>query len=378
MPPNMQLRTGYDDSVGVALQCAQISKRFGDVQALDKATVEVRTGALLALLGPSGCGKTTMLRAIAGLETPDDGTVHINGRVVFSQAKRVPPERRKVGLVFQDFALFPHLDVRANVGFGLRRGGGNDARIDDMLSQVGLQGLGQRMPHELSGGQQQRVALARALAPNPRLILLDEPFSNLDASLRVELRTEVRDILRRANATAVFVTHDQEEALSLADEVAVMIEGRILQTGPPDEIYRRPAALAVAEFVGEANVIPGQGIGRAVVCELGTVAIPEPMIGRVDVLVRPESLRLTPDPNGQAVVRFRQFYGHDQVVTVGFDSGLIIDCRVGPDFDLPRGNRVRAQLSGHVQAFLRQGIAPGRDPRGPVAAPTTRGTARPS
>ena len=361
--------------MNAALQCEQVSKRFGDVQAVDKATVEVPAGALLALLGPSGCGKTTMLRAIAGLETPDEGSINIYGHPVFSAKERVPPERRMVGLVFQDYALFPHLDVSSNVGFGLSRTASRNARIEHLLTQVGLKGMGRRMPYELSGGQQQRVALARALAPNPRLVLLDEPFSNLDASLRVELRVEVRDILRRAGATAVFVTHDQEEALSLADVVAVMIDGRILQTAPPAEIYRWPATRAVAEFVGDANVIPGQGIGRAVVCALGTVAIPNPMIGQVDVLVRPEALQLTRDPNGQAVVGFRRFYGHDQMVTVTFDSGLSMDCRVGPGFDLPVGDRVRAQLTGHVQAFLRQGIAPGRDPRSPLVTPMTRSIA---
>ncbi|MBM4436866.1 MAG: ABC transporter ATP-binding protein [Actinobacteria bacterium] len=339
--------------MNVALRCRELSKRFGDVQAVDDVSFEVAEGSLFALLGPSGCGKTTVLRLIAGLETPDAGLIEIAGSIAQSARTQVPPERRHVGLVFQDYALFPHLDVRANVAFGLAGANGRDARVDEVLAQVGLTELARRMPDELSGGQQQRVALARALAPRPRLVLLDEPYSNLDAALRVGLRLEVRAILRAAGATAVFVTHDQEEALSLADVVGVMMEGRLVQIGTATEVYRRPASRVVAEFIGEVNLLPGQGIGRAVVCDLGTVVVPEPLIGPVDVLVRPEALRLSADPRGQGVVTGHAFYGHDQIVHVRLDSGLRLQCRTGPGFDQPDGARVRVQLEGDALAFRR-------------------------
>ena len=215
----------------IALRCDGLSKAFGDAAAVDDASFHVTAGTVLALLGPSGCGKTTTLRLIAGLDRPDAGTIVLGGSEVQGPDVSVPPERRRVGLVFQDYALFPHLDVRANVGFGLSRRNGRAARVAETLELVGLSALASRMPHELSGGQQQRVALARALAPNPRVVLLDEPFSNLDAALRNDLRNDVRRVLRESGTTAVFVTHDQEEALSLADQVAVMIDGRVLQVG---------------------------------------------------------------------------------------------------------------------------------------------------
>ncbi len=365
----------HDPTAPAALRCIRVSKRFGAVRAVEDASVDVSPGSILALLGPSGCGKTTTLRLIAGLETPDAGSIEIGGVVVHGPNGSIAPERRRVGVVFQEFALFPHLDVRRNVGFGLSRRARRDGRIDQVLRLVGLDRLGYRMPDQLSGGQQQRVALARALAPDPQLTLLDEPFSNLDAALRVPLREQLRDVLRRAGATAVIVTHDQEEALSLADVVGVMMEGRLVQIATPEEIYRRPATRAVAEFIGDRNFVTAQGIGRAVVSELGMVTIPDPMVGTVDLLVRPEALRVTRDPAGQATVRDRRFFGHDQVVNVTFDSGLALDCRVGPAFDLPYGSRVRVQLNGDVLAYLQKGIAPRRDPAGRLAAPVMTGRA---
>ncbi|MDE2919651.1 MAG: ABC transporter ATP-binding protein [Chloroflexota bacterium] len=323
--------------------------------AVNDASLEVGTGTLLALLGPSGCGKTTLLRLIAGLERPHSGTIEVAGRTVESASVHLPPERRQVGLVFQEYALFPHLSVEDNVAFGLPRGSDQAARVEDMLGQVGLVGLGTRMPHELSGGQQQRVALARALAPGPRLIMLDEPFSNLDPALRDGVRREVRRVLRAAEATAIIVTHDQEEALSLADEVAVMMDGRILQQAPPAELYRRPASRRVAEFVGDINVIDGRAIGRAVVCDLGTISVLDDLYGPAHVLIRPEALQLTEDQGGQAVAVGRSFFGHDQMINLRFDSGLRLSSRVGPTFTFRRGARVRVQLSGDVLAFPRAG-----------------------
>ena len=337
--------------ISLALRCSNLTRRFAGVTAVNDASLEVESGTLLALLGPSGCGKTTLLRLIAGLERPHEGTIEVAGRTVASDSVHLPPERRQVGLVFQEYALFPHLSVEDNVGFGLTRGSDPETRVRDLLGQVGLDGLGSRMPHELSGGQQQRVALARALAPGPRLIMLDEPFSNLDPSLRVGVRSEVRRVLRAANATAIIVTHDQEEALSLADEVAVMMDGRILQQAPPAALYRRPASRRVAEFVGDINVIDGRAIGRAVVCDLGTISVVDDLYGPADVLIRPEALQLSEDQGGQAIQVGRRFYGHDQMINLRFDSGLRLSSRVGPTFTFRRGARVRVQLSGDVLAF---------------------------
>ena len=337
--------------MSLALRCSNLTKRFAGVTAVNDASLEVESGTLLALLGPSGCGKTTLLRLIAGLERPHEGTIEVAGRTVASDSVHLPPERRQVGLVFQEYALFPHLSVEDNVGFGLTRGSDPETRVRGLLGQVGLDGLGSRMPHELSGGQQQRVALARALAPGPRLIMLDEPFSNLDPSLREGVRSEVRRVLRAANATAIIVTHDQEEALSLADEVAVMMDGRILQQAPPAALYRRPASRRVAEFVGDINVIDGRAIGRAVVCDLGTISVVDDLYGPADVLIRPEALQLSEDQGGQAIQVGRSFYGHDQMINLRFDSGLRLSSRVGPTFTFRRGARVRVQLSGDVLAF---------------------------
>lgn len=337
--------------MSLALRCIGLSRRFGDVVAVNKASLTVQKGTVLALLGPSGCGKTTLLRLIAGLDRPHAGSVEIGGSPVETASVHVPPERREVGLVFQDFALFPHLSIEANVAFGLSRHNKQSMRVHDVLHQVGLEGLNHRMPHELSGGQQQRVALARALAPNPRLIMLDEPFSNLDPALRGGIRREVRKVLSDAGATAIIVTHDQEEALSLADEVAVMMHGEIVQQASPATVYRRPATREVAQFVGDINVIEGQGIGRAVVCDLGTISVIDEVTGPVNVLIRPEALQLTPDQGGQASQVGRSFFGHDQMIEVKFDSGLRISSRVGPTFTFVPGGRVRVQLSGDALAF---------------------------
>ena len=339
--------------MSLALRCTNLTRRFAGVTAVNNASLEVEAGTLLALLGPSGCGKTTLLRLIAGLDRPHAGAIEVGARVVEDPTVHVPPERRQVGLVFQEYALFPHLSVADNVAFGLPRGPDRGARVEDLLGQVGLDGLGTRMPHELSGGQQQRVALARALAPGPQLIMLDEPFSNLDPALREGVRREVRRVLRAANATAIIVTHDQEEALSLADEVAVMMDGRILQQAAPAEIYRRPASRQVAEFVGDINVINGRAIGGAVVCDLGTISVVDDIYGPADVLIRPEALQLTEDQGGQAVQVGRSFFGHDQMINLRFDSGLRLSSRVGPTFTFQRGARVRVQLRGDVVAFPR-------------------------
>ena len=288
-----------------ALQCIQLSKQFGDVVALDSADLTVPTGRLLALLGPSGGGKTTLLRLVAGFETPDSGEIRIKGQPVASAATFVEPEDRHVGMVFQDYALFPHLNVADNVGFGLARG--DQRRTSDMLALVGLAGVGKRMPYELSGGQQQRVALARALAPKPDIVLLDEPFSNLDTALRAQVRTDVRTILRDAGTTAVFVTHDQEEALSLADDVAVILDGRIIQVAEPQHLYHHPVSQSVATFVGEANFLPGEAAGETVDCVLGQLRLFQAANGPVEIMIRPEGCSCTKRPMARAQVVWREF-----------------------------------------------------------------------
>ena len=237
-----------------------VTKRFGATLAVYRASLEISRGEFVALLGPSGCGKTTLLRLVAGFETPDEGSVAIAGRTVAGRAW-VPPDRRKVAMVFQDYALFPHLSVADNVGFGLPRGR-RAARVPEALALVGLDGLERRLPHELSGGQQQRVALARALAPEPAVVLLDEPWSNIDPLRRAAMRDELAAILRATGVTVLLVTHDREEAFSVADRIALMHDGRIEQTGTPEEVYYEPSSRWSAEFVGALNLPGGPHGGR--------------------------------------------------------------------------------------------------------------------
>jgi iron(III) transport system ATP-binding protein len=335
-----------------------LRKSFGDVVAVNGLDLEIEPGATCALLGPSGCGKTTTLRLIAGLEDPDAGTIEIDGEVVSTDRTSVPAERRRIGMVFQDYALFPHLDVASNVGYGLGRRP-DRARVESMLATVGLAGIGGRYPHELSGGQQQRVALARALITEPRAVLLDEPFSNLDAGLRERVRGEVREILRRAGVTSVFVTHDQEEALSVADLVAVVNEGRIEQVGTPEEVYSRPSNRWVAQFLGEIEVLPGSADNGTVSCELGTLPNSNGLRGEVDVLVRPESLAVgTAEPSDRRVsqnakVVSRNFYGHDQLLELELPSGRIVRARrLGFPAWHP-GDRVKVWIDGPADVLAR-------------------------
>ena len=334
-----------------AVKLTGVARSYGPVTAVRDVDLEVGRGEILALLGPSGCGKTTTLRLIAGFETPGSGTVEVGGRTVAGPGVNVPPEKRHVGMVFQDYALFPHLSVAQNVAYGLPSGKKRGGRVEEVLHLAHLGGLGDRMPHELSGGQQQRVALARALAPGPEVVLLDEPFSNLDAALRARVRMEIRDILKEAGATAIFVTHDQEEALSLADEVAVMMDGAILQSASPEVLYHFPATREVAAFVGDANFLPGVAEGGQVECELGTIPLVEEREGEVEVILRPEALVLRGLPDGRATIEDREFYGHDQVLKLRLDSGRTLRSRLvgGPGFNL--GSRVDVSVWGPVTAF---------------------------
>lgn len=335
----------------ILLELHKVSLHFGSIKAVDDISLKVERGQFVALLGPSGCGKTTTLRLIAGFEWPDSGLIIIKNRIVANETIRVPPEDRRVGMVFQEYALFPHLNVAGNIAFGLR-GADKRERVDEMLALVGLSEYAKRMPHELSGGQQQRIALARALAPAPDILLLDEPFSNLDAALRTQVRAEVRSILKKSGATCIFVTHDQEEALSLADEVAVMFNGQVAQMAEPHRLYSHPANRDVAAFVGEANFLPGEANGERVSCLLGQFPLTRSAHGRVDVLVRPEALRLqdnSSEPNAE--ITWREFYGHDQRIGIVMNDGTNLVARADSSANYAVGQRVAVEIAGVVQAF---------------------------
>ena len=314
-----------------------------EADVLDDVKLTIEAGTSLALLGPSGCGKTTLLRAIAGLERPRAGTITIDDEPLLGPATWVPPERRRVGMVFQDWALFPHMTVARNVAYGLPRGPERAQRVREALDLVGLADHDDRMPSTLSGGQQQRVALARTLAPRPRVLLLDEPFSNLDTNLRAEVRAEVRRLLIEVGITAVFVTHDQEEAFVLGDQVAVMRHGRIEQLATPQELYRAPMNRWVAEFVGDATVIRGVARGSVAVTDIGDVPLDRNHSGTVEVLLRPEQLAI--EPGDDAEIELVEFFGHDAMVHVRYGEHPI-QVRTHAESDLGRGARVGLRFVG--------------------------------
>ncbi len=316
--------------------------------AVDDLSLQVHEGELLVLLGPSGCGKTTTLRLIAGFERPQAGTISIDKERVVDSDTWVPPERRGVGIVFQDYALFPHLTVAQNIAFGLLRLPRRERieRVQAALAAVDLADYGQRYPHELSGGQQQRVALARALAPQPRVLLLDEPFSNLDPELRAALRYEVRSIVRRAGITTILVTHDQSEAFALADRIAVLHQGRLHQIADPETLYRQPASRFVAGFVGRAQFVGGIASNGHIETELGFFSLRTPLSqGTVaEVLLRPDDLQIQPDRYGHAVVVGREFGGATVRYTVRLPSARIIDV-IQPSVNLvPLDSAVRVEV----------------------------------
>ncbi|MFM7717006.1 MAG: ABC transporter ATP-binding protein, partial [Microcystis sp.] len=261
----------------VILRLSEVNKRFPafPTLAVDNISFSLTEGEILGLLGPSGCGKTTLLRMIAGFEKPSQGVIELGGRIVADEKTFIPPEKRNTGMVFQDYALFPHLTIAENIAFGLKNSGEKlssraiNARVAETLDLVGLQGLEKRYPHQLSGGQQQRVALARALAPKPSLILLDEPLSNLDVQVRQRLRHEIRHILKATGISAIFVTHDREEAMVISDTIAVICQGKLEQINNPEEIYSHPASRFVAEFVTQANFLPARRKGEQWQTEIG-------------------------------------------------------------------------------------------------------------
>lgn len=346
-----------------SLTVQDLTKSFGSTRVLTGVDLHVPVGSLTALLGPSGCGKTTLLRLIAGFDDPDSGRIAVGDRVVMGDGRSVAARRRGVGFVPQEGGLFPHLTVAGNISFGLarrqRRDGG---RVRELLALVGLDAdLAGRSPHQLSGGQQQRVALARALAPEPSLVLLDEPFSSLDAGLREETRLAVADALRATGATAVLVTHDQAEALSMADQVAVLRGGRLVQLTDPRTLYRRPSDLDVATFVGEAVVLDGEVRGGRAHCALGEVgvdaAVPD---GPARLLLRPEQLRLSAPAEGERAARVRtvDFYGHDSRVWLDLPSGVTVSARLdGSEVPAP-GDAVVISVRGTALAYPAGGADP--------------------
>ncbi|MFN8585554.1 MAG: ABC transporter ATP-binding protein [Dehalococcoidia bacterium] len=336
------------------LRCRAVSKRFGQTQAVDRVDLEVAQGEIFALLGPSGCGKTTLLRLIGGFEAPDTGEIELDGHVLASSSRFVPAEKRRIAVVFQDFALFPHMNVGKNVAFGLPNGADRKRRVGELLDLVGLSGLDGRMPHELSGGQQQRVALARALAAEPRLMLLDEPFSNLDPAVRQRVRAEVKQLIQSVGITAVFVTHDQEEALSLAERVAVMMDGCIVQSGEPAAIYEQPATRPVAEFIGDANFLPAEVRGGIASCELGEVRVQAGFDGAAELMIRAEDLALRGDGASTAEVLNVEYYGHDQMATVRSASGRLLKVRLPAGVHANAGDRVTVEVAGGARAFPSQ------------------------
>jgi iron(III) transport system ATP-binding protein len=311
-----------------------IHHRYGARTTVNGLSLALAPGTICCLLGPSGCGKTTVLRCIGGFERVSDGEIRIDGALVSSRSRHVPPEQRRIGMVFQDYALFPHLDVERNVGFGLRGNGQLEReRVRQLLDTVGLTAVAHRYPHELSGGQQQRVALARALAPRPRLLLLDEPFSNLDVELREQLAAEVRAILKLGGTTAVFVTHDQHEAFAIADEIAVMADGRIQQLDTAYNLYHRPGHRFVADFIGQGVFIDGTVLApNRLRIEIGEVlrnetirfahdASPVPPGSRVDVLLRPDDVVHDDASPVRAKVLHKAFRGAEILYTLELGSG---------------------------------------------------------
>jgi iron(III) transport system ATP-binding protein len=343
------------------LDIENISKHYGEHKIVDGLSFQLQAGTIACLLGPSGCGKTTVLRLIAGFDQVSAGAIRIDGQAVNLGARMLPPEQRHIGMVFQDYALFPHLTVQDNVGFGLfalerpARG----LRIDEMLELVHLRDAARAYPHELSGGQQQRVALARALAPRPRLLMLDEPFSNLDVELRERLSVEVRDILKHEGTTAILVTHDQHEAFAIADEIGLMHDGKIQQWDTPYNLYHQPKTRFVADFIGQGVLLPGTVLdGGHVEIELGVLAgtlPPDCKAGcLVDVLLRPDDIEHDDTSTMQAEVTHKAFRGAHILYTLRLAQGGIALSLVPSHHNHALGEKIGIKLMAeHVVAFPR-------------------------
>ncbi len=359
----MRMPDGMAVAADLGLQVERLDKAFAGGPVLRGVSLGVPRGRLVALLGASGSGKTTLLRLVCGFERADGGRIVVGGELVAGPRLHRAPERRRIGYVAQEGALFPHLSVAENVLFGLGRRQRRDLRhAEAMLERVGLPAShAARPPHALSGGEQQRVALARALAPGPRLVLLDEPFSALDAALRVETRAAVASALAASGATALLVTHDQSEALSMGHEVAVLRRGELVQVATPEALYRRPADAELARFVGEAVLLPGEALGGQVRCALGLLALHGTAAGRggpVEVMLRPEQLQLGPPAAGEPGARVLDitYYGHDASVRLALEapgSEVVLSARIHGHDCPAAGTRVGISVSGEVVAFPR-------------------------
>jgi iron(III) transport system ATP-binding protein len=331
------------------LSLENITKLFAEskIPAVNNVSLMLQEGDILALVGPSGCGKTTLLRIVGGFEYPQTGEVKIGEQKVCCATTWIPPEKRDIGIVFQDYALFPHLTVAENVTFGLKNSNKHlvKQRVSEVLNLVGLETLAKRYPYELSGGQQQRVALARALAPKPKLMLLDEPLCNLDIQVRLQLREEIRDILKLAGTSAVFITHDQEEALAIADVVGVMRQGCLEQIGLPEEIYSHPASRFVAEFVTQANFLPARRQGNSWETEIGCFEIKGNHSHNTgEIMIRQEDCILKPDTDSQVKITKRRFLGREYRYCLETPSGREIHARTMTNIILPEGTSVKLSI----------------------------------
>ncbi|MCY4530125.1 MAG: ABC transporter ATP-binding protein [Chloroflexi bacterium] len=335
-----------------AVRCNGLTKRYGEVAAVEGVDLAVQPGEILSIVGPSGSGKTTTLRLIAGFESIDAGEISLRGEVVSGLKTHVPPERRRVGIVFQEHALFPHKTVGENVAFGLHKLGASERseRLREALELVRLTHLERRYPHELSGGEQQRVALARALAPNPAVLLLDEPFSNLDADLRARIRGEVKSILADAGVTVVFVTHDQDDALFMGDRIAIINEGRIEQSGTPEQVFHEPETRFAAGFLGVADFLPAEYSNGTVKTELGSFPMSGESSGLCEVMTRPDDIEVTRSPEGSARVLSRTFQGISDLYVIELPSGAVVRAERPHHKRFEPGDSVRVTVAPHYVA----------------------------
>ena len=325
------------------IRTRSVSKSYDEEQVLSDFNLDVWKGSITGILGSSGSGKTTALRLIAGFDRPDAGIIEMKNKVIVSDEVWLPPEKRNIGMVFQDYALFPHLSVEKNIAFGLGKNDLEKGRLKEVIDMCNLSGLINKFPQELSGGQQQRVALARALAPNPEVVLLDEPFTSLDAQMARVLRDEVVELLKNTETTAIIVTHDQEEALSVCDVVSVLEKGKIIQSSTPQEIYLNPVSKTVANSVGDPNILKGFSIDGRVETSLGTFV--SAYEGALDVSIRPECIELNLDSEGSYIVKECTFYGHDQVISFQNSKGEVFRARSLPNTIYEAGDKVNIEIS---------------------------------
>ncbi|MQF86512.1 MAG: ABC transporter ATP-binding protein [SAR202 cluster bacterium] len=340
------------------LAIKDLCKSYDGTSVVNNVNLDIPQGNIFTLLGPSGGGKTTTLRMIAGFEKPDSGLISIGGEITYDASTFVSPEHRKVGMVFQDYALFPHLNVYKNVSFGVNPNSETFSTIDALLETIGISELKNRMPYELSGGQQQRVALARALAPKPRIVALDEPFSNLDTELRQRVRNEIRQIIKNANVTTIFVTHDQDEAFAMADTVGIMLQNTLAQVGTPQQVYADPESLDVAKFLGDVNIIEGRATGNIGQCDLGKLTLTKKFghDEKIVIAIKPESIRLHSESADaiRAKIVSVKFRGTYKTVDLALPSGKILTSNMGIHINAEQDADVAINVNSIVSAFPKQ------------------------